>query len=151
MVKVVPFKVVGTVPETVKELAKILATPLPTVSPEEPELMMILPNLVVAPMSSLKVTVPVPGVRVKFSVLLVLPSIVDGKEIFPVVVITLDPVNRTGDTVEIVKEEAVMLDPMLTAFARVLALAIVKAPRAVVPPTAPVKVIVPDPAFKVSA
>ena len=105
-------------------------------------------NGVVLPTAPVKVIVPVPfAVNVKACA----PSIAPPNEIepanAPVVLIVEEFVRVVGEAVVIVKEDDVILPPILTALAVVFAFVIVRLPKAVPPPITPPKVTDPvDPA-----
>ena len=68
------------------------------------------------------------------------------------VLMMLEAVNVAGDAVKIANPFAVILPPILTAFADVFALVIVMTPRCVPPPTAPPNVMAPEvPPFNVKS
>jgi hypothetical protein len=83
------LRVVGTTPATMNELAAMLVMPVPVAKPKAPELTVIVPRRVVAPILPPKVTVPVaPAVRVSASLPAIVPLMV---EVDPEKVMLADP------------------------------------------------------------
>ena len=133
---------VGMVPPTVKLFAKIVVVLGPIVKEEAPAVMVKSARRTEAPTLFPKLTDPV-VVRDRFCPPAVDPSIVPAKEMPLVVLMIVDPVIVTGDSVVIAKEVAVILPLIFTAFEAVFALVTKRLFKGVVCPMAPPKVTAP--------